>query len=109
MKLNGLLIDEKAIGAGIYGLICEAGKEGIVSVGMIPIEFVEMLRKTLRAKLVSINAEALGCKPADLEGARIGGKPVIDEGKVAELVAEIEKKVVSEIYAAAARAGKMLV
>lgn len=104
MKTSGLNVNAKAIGAGIYAMICAKGEEAIVAFGMIPSWAMDLLRKELREKVVSVAAEKVGCTAEELE---LMG--VIDEKAVGKIVAEIEHAVAVEIYGAAAAAGRMVV
>ena len=51
MKLNGLNVDARAIGAGLYQIICDKGEESIVAFGMIPKWIMDLAEKLIREKI----------------------------------------------------------
>ncbi len=56
MNISGLVIDERKIAEGIYGMVQDRGEEGIVGFGMIPVWIHDTLTKQLTEK---VKAEAL--------------------------------------------------
>ncbi len=112
MRVNGLVIDEKAIGEGLYELIVAKGDEALVGFGMIPNYVPETLRPMIREKILALKAKELGCPDAaalERAIANIGDVIGLDEPKLKTMIAEIEKACMSAIYAAASKAGKMVV
>lgn len=88
--MKGLRVDGDAIGAGIYGMICERGEAAIVAFGMIPSWAMDLVRAPLEAKVAEL-------------------KPAADAKERAECVREIEHLICLGIYNAAAKAGRMVV
>lgn len=94
--IAGIKFDAAPIGAGLYKLIVARKQEGIVAVGMIPADIVELAGKLIREKVSSLI-------PADKYTATERAKMIEDADR------KICKEVVSAIYRAASDAGKMLV
>jgi len=106
MHINGLNVDTKAIGKGIYEIICEAGEGAIVAFGMIPKWSIDMLQKQLREKIIS---EAIKQLRIEDEAEADFFRAHIDEEKMAATIRPIEQEICVEIYQAAAKAGRMIV
>jgi len=92
-KIEGLTVDSAALGAGLYKIICARGEAAIVSVGMIPKWAIDCFESQLRAKLTALAAPAVKLTDEELN----------------EMMRPIVREVCTEIYAAAAKAGAMIV
>src|SRR5258706_12531041 len=102
MKINGLMVDTHAIADGLYAIICRRGEEAIVAFGMIPKWIMDLTEKLVREKVVAESARQLNLTVADLQ-------PQLDEKLLTETVNPILHEISLGIYAAAAKAGKLLV
>jgi len=102
MKINGLIVDAQAIADGLYEIICEHGEEAIVAFGMIPKWIMDLTEKLVREKVIVENARRLNLTVEEF-------KPYVDEKLLTETVNPILHEISLGIYAAAARAGKLLV
>lgn len=102
MRHKGLVVDTKAIAAGIYEMIEEKGEAGVVSFGMIPVWVHDMLTRLMREKVLALKAEELQVEVPDL-------MPYVNEELVEEIVKPIVKQIATDIYGAAKAQGKMCV
>src|SRR5882672_837040 len=102
MKINGLSVDAQAIADGLYAIICENDEEAIVAFGMIPKWIMDLTEKLVREKVIAENARQLNLTVEEL-------KPYVDEKLLAKTVNPIIHAICLGIYAAAAKAGKLLV
>lgn len=102
MKVNGLTVDAARIGQGLYEIICEKGDEAIVAFGMIPKWAIDMAETAVREKVITLAATQAGCTAEDF-------KPYIDEQLLKDTVNPIMRQIGTEIYNAAAKAGRMMV
>ena len=102
MKINGLNVNTQAIADGLYEIICEKGEDSIVAFGMIPKWIMDMTEKLVREKVIAETARQLNLTAEEL-------KPYVDEKLLAETVNPIIHEICLGIYAAAAKAGKLLV
>lgn len=98
-KLN---VNHQAIADGLYEIICQRGQESIVAFGMIPADLMEMTRKMICEKVISENARIMSCQPEDIT-------PHVDKALMDGIVNPIVHQISVGIYAAAKRAGKMIV
>ena len=102
MKINGLNVDSQAIADGLYAIICEQGEEAIVAFGMIPKWIMDLAEQSIREKVVAENARLLNLTVEAL-------RPYVDDRLLSETVRPILHEISLGIYAAAAKAGKLLV
>jgi hypothetical protein len=102
MKTNGLSVDTQAIADGLYDLICEREEEAIVAFGMIPKWILDLTETSIREKIISEAARQLGITAEEL-------KPFVDDQLLTQTVNPILHEISVGIYAAAKRAGKLLV
>ena len=102
MKIAGLNVNAQAIADGLYEIICEREEEAIVAFGMIPKWIMDLTEKLVRERVLTENARLLNLTVEEL-------KPYVDEKLLAETVKPIIHEISLGIYAAAARAGKLLV
>ena len=102
MKINGLSVDTQAIANGLYTIICEREEDAIVAFGMIPKWIMDQTETLVREKIISENARRLNLTIEEL-------KPFVDEKLLTETVNPILHEIALGIYAAASRAGKLLV
>jgi hypothetical protein len=102
MQINGLIVDTKAIADGLYEIICERGEEAIVAFGMIPRWIMDLTEKLVREKVIAENARLLNLTVDELW-------PYVDEELLRETVTPIMHEISLGVYAAAAKAGKLLV
>ena len=102
MKINGLSVDTQAIADGLYAIICEKGEDAIVAFGMIPKWIMDLTEKLVREKVIAETARQLNLTVAELQ-------PQVDNKLLAETVNLILHEISLGIYAAAAKAGKLLV
>src|SRR5262245_39757488 len=86
----GLKVDAPAIGQGIYEMICDAGQDDIVAVGMIPKPFMDLLESKLREKVVRLAAEQRQMTPEEFG-------PFVDKAKLEEIVRSVSHRVAIEI------------
>lgn len=100
-SIKGLRVDAKAIGEGIYQMICDREEEALVAFGMLPSWAMEMLEKQLTDKVLEESAKQVECTVDEL-------MPYVDKKKVKSIVDEILHAISVEIYGAASRAGKMV-
>lgn len=114
ISIHGLQIDEVRLAEGVYDIIVQKGEEGVVAFGMIPLWVHEMLERLLREKVLSIILNQCGLPPEymqvpdpDTEVDRIMRDEITL--RVEEIVKNTVSSVCSGIYAAAGRAGAMLV
>ena len=109
MNINGLKVNTDAIGEGIYRIICQQGQEAIVAFGMIPVEFIEVLEKQLREKIIALAAKQHEATPPDFESVLNQHHLKVDEKLIKETMAPIVHEVSIAIFRAASNAGKMMV
>ena len=102
MKINGLSVDTQTIADGLYAIICERGEEAVVAFGMIPKWIMDLTEKLVREKVLSETARRLNLTVAELQ-------PHLDDKLLSETVNPILHEITIGIYAAAAKAGKLLV
>jgi hypothetical protein len=102
MRINGLSVDTQAIAEGLYDIICGKGEDSIVAFGMISKWIVDLTEKLVREKVIAETARQLNLTVEEL-------KPYIDEKHLMETVQPIIHEICLGIYAAAAKAGKLLV
>jgi len=102
MKINGLNVNAQAIADGLYVIICEKGEDSTVAFGMIPKWIMDVTEQLVREKVIAENAKRLNLAVEEL-------KPYVDEKLLAETVNPIIHEICLGIYAAAAKAGKLLV
>jgi len=102
MKINGLTVDTQAIADGLYAIICEKDEEAIVAFGMIPKWIMDLTEKLVRERVIAETARKLNLTAAELQ-------PYVDDKVLSETVAPILHEISLGIYAAAAKAGKLLV
>lgn len=102
MKINNLNVNTEAIANGMYEIICDAGEESLVAFGMIPNWIVELATKQIREKILREAAAQVMCTPEEIA-------PIVDMVKVDEMTRQIVHEISVGIYAAAKRAGKMVV
>lgn len=99
---GALKVDAQAIADGLYGIIQDQGQEAIVAFGMLPAELMAGLEKMLREKVIAISAAQAQLTVEELT-------PHVDQKLLAAIVQPIINDVGTGIYAAAKRAGKMIV
>ena len=102
MKVNGMNVDARAIGEGLYEIICDKGDEAIVAFGMIPKWIMDMFERQLREKVYRIAAGQIGC---DADDPTL--RQFVSKEKMEEICQPIIQEVISEIYRAASRKGMM--
>lgn len=102
MKINGLMVDTQDIADGLYQIICERDEAAIVAFGMIPKWIMDLTETLVREKVIAENAKRLNLTVDEL-------KPFVDEKLLSETVNPILHEISLGIYAAAAKAGKLLV
>ena len=94
MQLNGLRIDEVAIGRGLYEIICAQGDQAVVAFGMIPKWCIDSLRPMLREKIISEAAKRIGHEANEV-------REYVNEATIADMMREIERQVILSIYSEA--------
>ena len=102
MKIDGLNVDAQAIADGLYAIIGEQGEEAIVAFGMIPKWIMDLTEKLVRERVIAETARQLHLTSAELQ-------PHVDEQLLRDTVNPILQEISLGIYAAAAKAGKLLV
>lgn len=102
LEINGLKVDAAAIGAGLYGIICQAGQSHIVAFGMIPQWVIESTEKLLREKIIGLWAKQLSVSVEE-------ATPFLDEEKLKATIRPIVHDVTLGIYRAAKEAGNLVV
>ena len=102
MKINGLIVNTKAIADGLYKIICKREEEAIVAFGMIPKWIMDLMEQLIREKIIAENARRLNLTVEEL-------KPYMDEKLLAETINPIIHEICLGIYEAAKRAGKLIV
>lgn len=102
MKVNGLTVDTAAIGQGLYEIICEKGEEAIVAFGMIPKWAMDMAEAEARDKIVALAASQYQVTVEEF-------LPYLDKEKLDATIRAIMRQIGTEIYNAAAKAGRMVV
>jgi hypothetical protein len=102
MKINGLTVDTQPIADGLYVIICEWGEESIVAFGMISKWIMDLAEKAIREKVIAESARRLNLTVAEF-------LPYVDEQLLSATVNPILHEISLGIYAAASKAGKLLV
>lgn len=102
MKINGLTVDTAKIGQGLYEIICEKEEDHIVAFGMIPKWVMDMTEKEVRQKIMLEAAKQVGCNVEEII-------PYLDSATIEGMVRPIMRQIGTEIYTAAAKAGRMVV
>ena len=102
MMVGGIVADTQAIANGLYDIIVKTGQEAVVAFGMLPAELMNKTEEMLREKVISEAAKQRGCRVEEIT-------PYVDKAAVDKIVRPIMHAISSDIYAAAKRAGKMIV
>ena len=102
MKVNGVVVDAAAIGQGLYKIICDKGEEAIVAFGMIPKWAMDMAEAEARSKIIALAASQCQVTVEEF-------MPYLDKEKLDATVRPIMRQIGTEIYNAAAKAGRMVV
>jgi hypothetical protein len=94
MKINGITMDTRHLAEGLYQIICQQGMQGVVAVGMMPKDIVDLVDQLLREKVKALAA---------------ANPSTVNLDRFEYTVEELTRAIHSEIYAVASDAGKLLV
>lgn len=101
MKMYGITLDGRKIGAGIYDMMPE-DDQVVVAFGMFPKEWIELAEKLVRGKIGNIGASKYGLED-DKELVKYYAKAVKDD-----FISEALKEICLGMLDAAKDANKLL-